>query len=426
MDTFGARDNFMSRRPEIRSMSSIQNLLRLTALIAVLAFATSCATPAKIAVPVDGHSATALDPASIQGKNRILIATTRERADLPSEMFSGERAQSLNFAAIDVSIPTSHKPGRVERPRRGAADPKRHIVAINPAILAGSDEFTTELKTAIASRSAGERDILVFVHGFNTSFDEGVYRFSQIVHDSGFTGVPVLFTWASRGNALDYFYDRDSATAARDGLETTLKIAAGTGAGRVHLMAHSMGNWVAMETLRQLRIGGDTNLGGKLGEVILASPDVDVDVFKSQMRRLGPPDKPYTMLVSSDDRALLLSERLAGNKPRLGNYVEDREIADLGITVINVTKVSADKGLKHSKFSKSPDIVRLIGLRLQAGDRLSGRRARFSDRIASVGQRIGGLAGSAADVVITVPETLLTRPDEVILAPIDLLSRRRN
>ena len=66
-----------------------------------------------------------------------------------------------------------------------------------------------------------------------------------------------------------------------------------TGAKRIDIIAHSMGNWVTMEALRQLAITGDRDLGGKLGDVVLASPDIDVDVFKKQMRRYGKPDKPF-------------------------------------------------------------------------------------------------------------------------------------
>src|SRR5690606_31302625 len=119
---------------------------------------------------------------------------------------------------------------------------------------------------------------LVFVHGFNTSFDDAVYRLTQIVHDSGYRGTPLLFTWASSGKAYDYMYDRESATAARDALEATLRLAASSGAERVDIIAHSMGAWVTMEAIRQMAIGGDSTLGGKLGDVLLASPDIDVDV----------------------------------------------------------------------------------------------------------------------------------------------------
>ncbi|MGK8642933.1 alpha/beta hydrolase [Brucella anthropi] len=39
---------------------------------------------------------------------------------------------------------------------------------------------------------------------------EAVYRFAQLVHDAKIDAAPVLFTWPSRGNVLDYVYDRES------------------------------------------------------------------------------------------------------------------------------------------------------------------------------------------------------------------------
>ena len=44
----------------------------------------------------------------------------------------------------------------------------------------------------------GRRKVLVFIHGYNTMFAEGLYRFTQIVDDANAPAVPVLFTWASR------------------------------------------------------------------------------------------------------------------------------------------------------------------------------------------------------------------------------------
>src|SRR5690606_4927040 len=101
--------------------------------------------------------------------------------------------------------------------------------------------------------------------------------------------------------------------------EASLRLLAQSGARRIDIVAHSMGTWVTMEALRQLALTGNRNLGGKLGDVVLASPDIDVDVFKSQMRRYGKPDRPFFLILSTDDRALRLSSILAGNE-RVGDF----------------------------------------------------------------------------------------------------------
>ena len=91
----------------------------------------------------------------------------------------------------------------------------------------------------------------------------------------------MLFTWASRGKLLDYVYDNNSATAARDGLEHTLRLALASNADRVDVLAHSMGNWVTVEAFRQIKVSGDLRNVSKFGHVFLAAPDIDLDVFKS-------------------------------------------------------------------------------------------------------------------------------------------------
>ena len=88
-------------------------------------------------------------------------------------------------------------------------------------------------------------------------FAEGVYRLAQLAHDSKAPGVPVLFTWASRGKPTAYVYDLNSATAARDGLEHTLRLLLASNAEEVNVLAHSMGNWVTVEAFRQIKISGD-------------------------------------------------------------------------------------------------------------------------------------------------------------------------
>ena len=106
----------------------------------------------------------------------------------------------------------------------------------------------------------------------------------------------------------------------------------------IDIIAHSMGNWVAMEALRQLAIAGNRDLGGKLGYVVLASPDIDVDVFKKQMVRYGKPDKPFVVLLSGDDHALQLSRpdrRRQAARRRRRERRRARQL--LGVTVVDLS-----------------------------------------------------------------------------------------
>ena len=88
-----------------------------------------------------------------------------------------------------------------------------------------------------------------------------------------------------------------------------------------------MGNWVTVEALRQIKISANKLPRiEKLGAVVLAAPDIDIDVFKAQMRRFGKPRKPFFIIVSRDDKALRFSDFIAGGKERLGSYTNDAEL----------------------------------------------------------------------------------------------------
>jgi esterase/lipase superfamily enzyme len=250
----------------------------------------------------------------------MLVATTRsDNPVAPGVMFNGERAHGLAFADIVVSIPPdeTRKVGDVQWPSAIPGDPAHDFVTLRADRL--------DLKEAKAAfdqrlRTGPSRHVLLFVHGYNTRFEEAVYRFAQITHDSGARVVPVLFTWPSRGKLFDYVYDRESATYSRDGLEAVLQaLAKDPNVDSISILAHSMGNFVAAEALRQMAIR-NRSLSPKIKDIMLAAPDLDFDVFRREIAEIEASDKnpPVTLFVSQDDYALAASRELAGNEPRLG------------------------------------------------------------------------------------------------------------
>lgn len=355
---------------------------------------------------VTQHSA-----ADIAGTVRVFVATTREKADEPL-YFNGERGAKLAFAKLDVTVPRAHRPGELELPKVGGT--------INPALhfaVAEVDRLdlapvVAEVKREIQRRPAAERDVLVFVHGYNTSFADAAYRFAQIVYDSGFKGVPVLFTWPSRGELLQYPYDRESAFYSRDFLELNLRaIAKDLGTTRIDVLAHSMGTLLTLEAVRQASIRGDGSFGGKLRDVILAAPDVDLDVFRTQMRQIK---RPVTVFVSADDRALAFSRRFAGDKTRLGALsANDKDIIAeldaLGAKIIDLSDVASSDPLNHAKFAASPKVVQLIGARLQADKGIATAGPGLGDKLGDIAGSLVGTVGSTVDLVVSAPASIVGR-----------------
>jgi len=301
----------------------------------------------------------------------VIAVTTRARATAESEqsVFSGERGETLDFARLDVAIPANHAVGRVERSDGQAGDPSM-VFALVGATYLGRTDALHEIRGQLQLRSPADRDILLFIHGYNTNFGEAVVRIAQLTDDMPFAGVPVLFSWPSRARLAEYIYDRDSATYSRQYLSATIEaLARETGARRVHIIAHSMGNWALLEALRDLRARTGLTLKGHLGNVVMAAPDVDVDVFRQEARAIIGLPESLTLLASSEDRALKVSARLAGNIPRAGELIDGKPIQVPGIIAVDLSEIEAGSpSTAHGGFANQPQVVTRIGALMQRDD----------------------------------------------------------
>ena len=236
-----------------------------------------------------------------------------------------------HFGLDIVSVPPGHRAGKIETPTFGKATTQRRHFVTTTARNIDPEDFQNQVATYLSGRVGTSRDILLYVHGFNTSAEDARNRLAQVVADARFGGMPVLFTWPSKSNIFSYVSDKESATASRDALEHLISNLSQTpGVGRINILAHSMGTWLAMEALRENAIAGHPDLDGRLGDVMLAAPDIDLAVFCAQMARLGE-RAHVSVFVSSGDRALALSSRIAGERPRVGalDHSSPRDRAEL-------------------------------------------------------------------------------------------------
>lgn len=336
----------------------------------------------------------------------MIVATTRAPVT-GGDLFGGERAQEPGFAEITVSIPpdATRKIGEVQWPQRVPGNPATDFVTTSADVVT-QKQAQTWFNGQI--RKTPGRRALVFIHGYNNRFEDAVFRFAQIVHDSRADVVPVLFTWPSRGSLLAYGYDRESASYSRDGLEKLLTVlATDPNVSEISILAHSMGNWVTLEALRQMAIR-NKRIYPKIKTVMLAAPDVDVDIFRSQLADMGKSRPEFTIFVSQDDKALAVSQRVWGSRARLGQidpalepYRSEFEKQD--ITLIDLTKLQTGDSLNHGKFAESPEVVQMIGTRLIAGQTLTDGREGVGDRIIQVTSGAAQTIGTAAGVVISAP-----------------------
>jgi esterase/lipase superfamily enzyme len=269
-----------------------------------------------------------------------------------------------HYEALEVSIPPNHKKGKVEAASR--PDPATSF-AVKDSRAFDRTGFQGLIGRSLEAHGGPGQDVFVFVHGFNTNYPEAVFRMAQLLHDSGTSETSVLVSWPSFGQLLRYSADRERSIYSRDFLEAVLKdIAAQPKVGRVHIVAHSMGAMLAMETVRQASFKGDPALLGKLGKIVLIEPDLDFGVFTTQLDDIGSLRNHITVIVTKDDFALAVSKKLAGGLPRLGNLDVNAGgpvdvIKSRGVRVIDITRFrDCDKVIRHSNYTCVVDQLRPI------------------------------------------------------------------
>ncbi len=285
----------------------------------------------------------------------VLVGTTRARADTGG--YHPTDRGGLGFSLVEVSIPPEHEEGRVEVGGTDP-DPRKHFLtrSIQPMNAGG---FRAEVARRLAANPQYNGEAFIFIHGFNNTMGDGVFRAAQIASDLGIEALPVHYGWPSGGHPLGYHYDRDSALFARNGLQELIEEVAAGGAKSIVLLAHSMGSNVTMEALRQMSLSGRGRAWDRIGGVALMAPDIDIDLFRAQANDIGGLPQPFLILVSRHDSVLRLSARLSGQSERLGNISSLEEVAELDVTVIDLSNFR-DTPNTHMAAVSSPTLIKLV------------------------------------------------------------------
>ncbi len=376
------------------SRGGLAAMHRRATWVLVCAFLVACTPRAEIVMNRD---------AEVLGQLKTIFVGTTRSTDPETGRYTDRRQADERFQRYVVSIPPSREPGEITWPRAGApADPTRHFVTVSADSFRDGASFRAAIGQVLGERPRGTREVVIYVHGFNNTFAEGLYRIAQMSADLEIPAETVYYAWPSAGNALGYVHDRDSALFARDGLERLIDQLVLAGADRVLLVAHSLGSALTMETLRQIALRGDRRTIDRIAGVMLISPDIDIDVFRAQAQVIGVLPQPFVIFTSRRDGALALSARLTGASDRLGNLRDLSSVADLPVTVVEAGAFR--DGDAHFTLGTSPALIRLLANATTIDAALE------SDRIA----RIGLLPGA----VLTVQNA--TR---IILSPVVSLAQ---
>lgn len=278
----------------------------------------------------------------------------------PATRFGVDLAQ-LTLGQLTVTIPPTHRIGRIEQPRFWGLT--RHPDPLQHMVLAGIETLAAA-QFSEGCCDAGDR--LLFIHGYNVSFHDGALRAAQLAHDLEFPGHALYYSWPSRAALLGYLTDSNNVLASRPALVDFLHLAT-EGSGRLHVIAHSMGNRYFLEAVDELL---RTHPDRDLGHIILGAPDVDSNELAVRLERLAQHAQSISLYASSNDRALLVSRRIHG-APRAGDSSEGAIRLD-GLDTLDASDIVADM-LGHSYFGDSPlvlgDLAALLRLGLAPAQR---------------------------------------------------------
>jgi len=261
----------------------------------------------------------------------------------------------LEVGSLEVSIPSRHEPGEIETPSiwrlEFKFDPAKHIV-VGPLSPVEPDPWMADLRAEIEATDG--RQVFVYIHGYYNSFHNAAARTAQIANDLNFDGAATMYTWASAGTPQGYWRDEKQVRAAVPHLAAFLhRVASESGAERVHVIGHSMGNRALAPVL-----AGLAEEGISLDEVILAAPDIDARVFADEVvPAMTGAARRYTLYTNDSDRALIASRFIHRNRPRAGQ-TGAIEAAIPGFDTIDASRADTNLlSLGHAYFANKASIL---------------------------------------------------------------------
>lgn len=309
---------------------------------------------------------------------RVFFATDRalDPQQPFAQRFGGQRGASVSYGSCEISIPRDHRMGQLESKSllrlELRDDPARHVLLLT-LTLQQQDVFFTMLAAQIGA--SDKKSALLFVHGYNVTFEDAARRTGQIAYDLGFDGVPLFYSWPSQGDVSGYLVDEGNIEWSQPHMTAFLADFIGkTDAQNVYLIAHSMGNRGMTRAIGTL-LAQRPDLARRLTQIILTAPDIDAEVFKRDIApALTSHGNAVTLYASSEDVALAAAKKVYGY-PRAGDSGSGMVIID-GIETVDATGV--DTGfLKHSYFAEKytalSDMFYLIRENKRADQRLLKR-----------------------------------------------------
>jgi esterase/lipase superfamily enzyme len=300
--------------------------------------------------------------------NREPDQTTTARND-PDLFFSGDRGHLL-YGTCEVSIPYKRKPGSLPEPSilrlEFSQDPAKHVVLMEIELLPNAD-FWKQLRSAVDA--SPDKQLMLFVHGYCATFRDAARRTAQVAYDINYQGPAMFFSWPAGAESesfeekANYLKDLRRAEESDEDLITVLAgISRYSGAQSIHLVAHSMGNFLLTEALKTIddRRPAGIQQTPLFDQVALAAPDINAREFVERTgERILPFSRRFTVYASTQDKALRLSRAVNGYEPLgfLNEYTRTgakKRLFDL-VDVSQLTTGWFDSG--HIYYGDMPEMI---------------------------------------------------------------------
>ena len=299
---------------------------------------------------------------------KVFFATDRAEQKVdPRKIYYGQERAAISYGQAVVSIPRDHRMGQLERPAVwrfwNAEDPDKFVVLLSAGALA-RQAYLGALQQEV--RGSRRKEALVFVHGFNVSFEDASRRTAQMKYDLGFEGPAVFFSWPSRGQVSAYKDDLETIGTSVDNIRDFLsEVSRETGASTIYLVAHSMGNVGMLGALARMTNTERARAMGRFREIILAAPDIDRDVFvRDIVPKIAGRRNRVTLYASGNDRALQASEQI-NKEPRAGDTRHGIVLGG-GIDTIDASDVDTSL-VGHAYYAENRTIMSDMFYLIQQG-----------------------------------------------------------
>jgi esterase/lipase superfamily enzyme len=310
-----------------------------------------------------------------ENERRVWFATNRKiiKAETGRSVHGPDLPSAVKYGVCTVSVPVqTHRNGNLETPSWWTKrNPDKHFV------MESKNRF--DRKTFV--EQIGEKDTLLFVHGFNNSFDDAIFRTAQLQHDLNFAGQSVAFSWPSAGEMSAYESDQKQADQSVEALvEVIAALSEATqSSGRtnrnseksnpkIHIIAHSLGNRVVLQSLCEINLAPTKYFReSPIGQIVLAAPDVGAIMFNNLSPHAVDLGEQVTYYYCENDTALNISRDLNKYEP-----VGKMPYFDEGLSTINANGTGTSF-ISHNYYASSRKVLTDIELMLRYGKRPADR-----------------------------------------------------